>query len=573
MTYSQNNTIIPVDYSTLAGLTGTAAASATVATAKAGYLWGVGYGDRGYGQQSPALYQRSTGATVSQEWYDLRAVIDALAMWQATSTNIEPPATAFVPNANVKAFPAGATPYDIPTMLSRVDTNRANYQVGNMSVTAGPSNTQPAIWGHGPAGATIQAVFSASFADEDHARYFFNTGGEIRFALNHPDSSTPQNASWANALNGVNMAFRANTSFKIAGATGAATGVGYFQLSNAYQTIYNGSLGGGVYAADDYRIEAYSPAIPGVNGGRGNLIYFRVTLNDLYAGTNDAVAAGTNVTSAIFKANTLAISAPSFNLVSGFNGANPSSFTFSPSLTGNTTNYDVRASAIAAGWDQSTALITTLNVAAGVKVSSSSTGAAAINIAGSFPTGSSVTLNIATGAYVLGMGGGGGNGSLSSMAVDPKSGSLYVTGTISYPENGFAGGPALRVAPDVPSNITVSVNNLGTIGGGGGGGGGAWSRVQQYGPSGGGGRTGLINSPTGANGWGAVGTFNGAGGGQVPGGNGNSGAGGNWGSAGDVGWAWPGDFVVSNGGAGGAAVIGNAYVNWIATGTRYGALS
>jgi hypothetical protein len=234
-------------------------------------------------------------------------------------------------------------------------------------------------------------------------------------------------------------------------------------------------------------------------------------------------------------------------------------------VTVNTTNYNLRSAAITAGWNQVDPLNVTLAVSSGVVISSNSTGMPALVIDGAYPAGSVINVNNA--GYIIGMGGKGGDGNTSTLV-----GKSYVIAT-PY-TSGLPGGPALQVAPTVPANLTVNINNTGgVIGGGGGGGGGAYSVVQPTSPGGGGGRTGSTNSAGGGGGYGSYpGTFGGAGPGLVPGGHGNSGDGGNWGSGGAQGYAWPGDYVVTNGGAGGNATIGNAYITWIAVGTRYGTL-
>ena len=80
MTYSNGLTIQAADYNSLAGATGTAASSGVAAQNRAGYLWGVGYGDRGYGQTIPALSPVSA-SNVDQGWTNLQGVLSGLASW------------------------------------------------------------------------------------------------------------------------------------------------------------------------------------------------------------------------------------------------------------------------------------------------------------------------------------------------------------------------------------------------------------------------------------------------------------------------------------------------------------
>ncbi len=167
--------------------------------------------------------------------------------------------------------------------------------------------------------------------------------------------------------------------------------------------------------------------------GRGN------NLNS-YRGTvwyTDAGASGTFSSGAI-----------SFN---EFYGKRPTSPSFSFSIGSNQTNADLRTLAINAGWNQSSALVATIN--GGVYISASSTGVYALYIQGSFPGG----LTVYNYGAIVGCGGNGGAG-----ANDYGSRAGGAGG-------GATGGPALYVASG------TTFYNYGTIAGGGGGGGGGGS--------------------------------------------------------------------------------------------------
>lgn len=239
-----------------------------------------------------------------------------------------------------------------------------------------------------------------------------------------------------------------------------------------------------------------------------------------------------------------------------------------------TTNYsqtqNLRTLALAAGWDGAAPVVATIE--AGVYIYGAS-GAGAINsrgtnnVAGSagetalvvdgvFPAGVSL-INFGT---IAGGGGGGGGG-----------------GGTGGGGSGGAGGAGIL------TSVALSITNNGTIAGGGGGGAGnnAWGTggiVRSGGGGGGGANFGL----GGAGGdWdgidggaGGVGTATTGGAGGWSDQNLNvGGAGGALGSAGiQPNDAYNGGLSAGLGGAGGAAVSGNSYVTWVATGTRYGSL-
>jgi len=256
----------------------------------------------------------------------------------------------------------------------------------------------------------------------------------------------------------------------------------------------------------------------------------------------------------------------------GFNqfyGKRPTSPTFSFTISSSQTNANLRTLAVNAGWNQSSAVVATIN--SGVYIYSTSTGTPALTINGSFPGGVTLVNN----GTIQGMGGAGGRGA------SRPSGVVQATA-------GSGGGLALSVS------VGVSINNAGRIAGGGGGGGGAGYVTRYYGKlqgtdlsgsSGGGGLGGgaggtavgpLYAFTSNA---GQAGTLTSAGAGgaakvdSVNSGQYNlaGGAGGSFGATGATGTT--GNSAGAGGGAGGGAVSGNGNISWIATGTRNGGIS
>lgn len=255
---------------------------------------------------------------------------------------------------------------------------------------------------------------------------------------------------------------------------------------------------------------------------------------------------------------------------------------FAFTISTNQTNANLRTLAVAAGWDQFSEVVCTVN--SGVYLSSNSTGTPGLTVNGAFPSGVTLINN----GFIVGMGGAGGNGATAEMP-----------GAFGNPATaGGNGGTALSVS------VGLTVANNGTIGGGGGGGGGGGSasvalpKAGWYtagGGGGGGGRTGLTNSSAGSGGFGfstsggngVAGSFSsagsGGGGSSYPASGGDGGAGGGWGSSGATG----GDGVIvqdygygavtvnpgGSGGSAGAAVSGNSNITWSVFGTRLGAIT
>lgn len=230
-----------------------------------------------------------------------------------------------------------------------------------------------------------------------------------------------------------------------------------------------------------------------------------------------------------------------------------SGFGLTQTISADTSNYNLRTAALAAGWDGAAPLIANITIDSGIVVYSTSTSTYAFDVGTTaYPDGSSLALTSL--GYIVGMGGAGGS---ASGGANP----------------GSPGGPALRIIASLPTTID---NTSGTIGGGGGGG-----ASSGYDRGGGGGRSGRTNSAGGYgfSGSGSPGTFTsggagagGAAGGTTgPGTNGSGpggGGGGGWGASG--GSAGNGVYA---GGGGGAAVVGNAYITWTDTGLRYGSIT
>ena len=203
-----------------------------------------------------------------------------------------------------------------------------------------------------------------------------------------------------------------------------------------------------------------------------------------------------------------------------------SAFVFRQTISSDATNYVLRNAAITAGWDGIVPLDAEVTVSSGIVLSADSTGQYAFDTGVTFPAGT--TLALINNGFVIGMGGAGG--------------AAYTAGS--------NGGPALR------AQYAIGIDAAGgVIGGGGGGGGGNKG-------GGGGGRSGRTDAA------GGVGTGNGTSGTFSSGGSGGAGAGGGggWGDSGGTAGSYAG-------GTGGAAVVGNSYITWINTGTRYGSIT
>ena len=219
-------------------------------------------------------------------------------------------------------------------------------------------------------------------------------------------------------------------------------------------------------------------------------------------------------------------------------------FVFNPVISTATFDYNWRAQAVSAGWDQIKPLYTTLTLNSGGSISSVVNGGTALTL-NALTSGSIARLNIASGCFIRGPTGTGGAGGAASSQ-------LNTGGT------GGTGGRAIVVSH------STSIENFGTIQGGSGGGGGGGNAVASAaGPqlSGAGGRGGGIDGAALA---GNTDSFNGR---SATGGTGgNEGIGGGTGSSSDA----PGPAPGGAAGAQGSAIQGLSNVTYINRGTVSG---
>lgn len=220
-------------------------------------------------------------------------------------------------------------------------------------------------------------------------------------------------------------------------------------------------------------------------------------------------------------------------------GVSEGPFEFNDTISGAESQYNLRAEAIAAGWDGSGPLIASLTVTA---IATSTDRTVPAFKTGSIPHAASlITITMNSGAGFRGAGGAGGNGG---------------DGTDGSGVGGLSGGIAMNFQFDA-----TIVDNAGEISGGGGGGGGAKGASGIGGGGGGGG--GYPNGGVGTGGNvggsdGSVGTTGGGGAGGAGGsGGGTGGTGGNVAAAGAAGTGGTGSGTQGSGGTAGSAIEKN----------------
>jgi hypothetical protein len=305
MTYARGSKVLPSDYDNFTGGQDptVAFASSAAATNKASALFGVGYGDRGYGQTGISISAKSSGTKVlASDWANLRSMINICALHQGTATTLLPPAPSTGNSlvAHEQDAPS-LNAYDYQDMLANIDANRFNTNNGaSMTLTANALTiTRSTTWS-----TNIYCSAIYNFVTEDQARYFFNSGGEIRVTLSQTTQSNSQSINWGTVFSNIGtVAIKANTTTR-SGTIGIPQNSGYYQqILNTYVMVFNGTnIGTGAYSSNDVYIYTYGLDSPGPNGGKGYRVLVQINLQDQHTGPSDIVNVGTTATFGFLKA-------------------------------------------------------------------------------------------------------------------------------------------------------------------------------------------------------------------------------------------------------------------------------
>jgi len=281
--------------------TGRSQKDATGLTTDINLIYGVGTGTSGYGQTPVSLPTENT-EVLKADLLEWRTAINACAEHQGITLNPVSPLTTLLDDPK----PWDASGFfntlvqNATTGTTNITDNKALVDGASVAVTAPLSSVRSTAWS-----TTVQHIFTVTFTDQDHARAFFNAGGQIRLAGSRTGGSvTTQNSDWTTLLSSA--------------GTYIFDSADYFALTTSYISKAN-YVGSGAYAANDWDISVLSNTIVDGTGrgGKGNVITFRSEFRDDHTGSGGGpdTVDGT-LTSSVGMRNVdgtpLTISAPSF---------------------------------------------------------------------------------------------------------------------------------------------------------------------------------------------------------------------------------------------------------------------
>ena len=292
MSYAQYGTISATDFNTLVG-TNPNTTSGTLNT-----VWSTGGTSAGYGQTALATVSAGNTVAATGQWANLVNYTSNCASHQGTSITA---VTAPVSGGTITYLSA------IPTNLTSIYNSKGN--AATQGSTVANTATTVSTW-------TANAVFThtVSFANGDAARYFFNSGGQLKVTCAHSNSTAGINLLFNNLASNVGtIALSSPTSGAVTISAVSYNGVtkvggggntptilpnnGYYALTTSNANVFTqlASTGPSGYLSTFIRVIAKSNGTQGSNGDAGSVI----TIYTVWDEVPDGLTVGTGSTTTV----------------------------------------------------------------------------------------------------------------------------------------------------------------------------------------------------------------------------------------------------------------------------------
>lgn len=235
--------------------------------------WSTGNGATGYGQSALSTVS-AAGPVTATQWATLINALNNTLSHQSGA------------GSGISAVTAGATINYLSTLQTKVDlayTNRALYTAQG-STTTGANYDETISTSSGVSIGTARGLRTVTFASADHARYFFNAGGQLNYYVGTTSSGgSGSQQSLIRLINGLGGWGQLNTTSTGRFGSGLTlnanrTDLGY--RSNAYNTATHAVAitdTTGSYTADYAFLDVYTSSNDTTNGANGlNVIFYSV---------------------------------------------------------------------------------------------------------------------------------------------------------------------------------------------------------------------------------------------------------------------------------------------------------
>jgi hypothetical protein len=176
----------------------------------------------------------------------------------------------------VVQYGAGHPNNSYDTLADTLTINRFNVGTGQFVTESLDSATSGDIQWFAQAYVDITYTFNTA----DTARYFFNSGGQLRITSSFvPSVVKDQTTSWANLLAAAGTRGFGGQ-IPSTGFGSPLNGTNFFRLTNTFQTYYT-ETASGPYSSNTYRLQARCNQADN-SLGTANIVFIRVLLSDPY---------------------------------------------------------------------------------------------------------------------------------------------------------------------------------------------------------------------------------------------------------------------------------------------------
>jgi len=291
MTYSAGGLVQASDFNTLIGPNPGSTANAL------NTVWATGTAGAGYGQT--AIANVTAGNPVlAASWAALVSNTASAASHQGSSiTSVSAPVAGGLISYNA----------NIVTNLTTIYTNKFN--AGSQGTTTSNTATTVGTWSN-----VATFTFTATFANGDAARYFFNAGGQFALTCSHP-SGTGINLLLNNLASNVGTVVLSSLSSgtaNIAGTTysgvtkvgggGAtptiSTNSGYFSLTTSNVNVFSqiATTGPAAYLSTNISYLVKTNGTVGGNQDKGNVVTIYAVWDEIPDGLTVSAGSATTLT-------------------------------------------------------------------------------------------------------------------------------------------------------------------------------------------------------------------------------------------------------------------------------------
>jgi hypothetical protein len=178
------------------------------------------------------------------------------------------------------------------TLANNCLSNYLNFNSGYATAVGVNTQTFAGGWGSASNGQqTAIQIFQLVFPSDAAARYFFNTGGQVRFSASLASNGSAKDNSWASLLSHMGtIAFGANSTFTLPGAVSPGTGssIGFYQQTGGaaasdWTTIFTKYTENPTYSPNQFTLYCFYDKYGAAGGGAAPpyTLHFRAEFEDL----------------------------------------------------------------------------------------------------------------------------------------------------------------------------------------------------------------------------------------------------------------------------------------------------